>query len=155
MASVLTRQEFVEGKATTLQRYLSEAAAKEFRWGKHDCCTFIGEWARRVTGQNPADPWKDGYCSEAMADAILAHGGGLGPVLHRALTAQGWAPVTGCAPGDISVVNAPTPAGRKLVASIFAGRGRFALVTHHGLVVATLPFFLGWRHPNARAHVYG
>lgn len=152
-------------KPTRLQLYLSKAAEQGFAWGKHDCCTFIAGWAEIITGHNPADPWRDAYCSEAMAETILAHNGGLGPALHKALTAQGWKPVTSMHLGDISMVMAPvhderappkaaTAWKKKPTASIFTGRGRFALVSTNGLVVAVLPFLMGWRHPDVMRHVY-
>ena len=150
-------------KLTTLQIYLSEAAAVPFQWGKHDCCTFIGAWAWHVTGKSPIDRWREAIAdpllmqctNETMADAILSHAGGIGPLLHKTLTPDGWTPAASFARGDICVVNAPTPSGRKLCAAIFAGHGKWALLTTRGLVVAPVPFLLGWRHPNARAHVYG
>jgi len=150
MAQVYVSERTKLGKPTALASYLSEAAAEPFEWGHHDCCTFIAGWAKRVTGLDPAAPWRGAYCSEAMAEAIVRQGGGLGPVLHAALKPQGWVAVTGCAPGDISVVEAPTPRGKRLVASIFAGRGKFAMLTQRGLVAAQVPFLLGWRHPNAQ-----
>jgi hypothetical protein len=154
MAAILMRSAIQQlAKPTALQVYLSTAAAKPFKWGQHDCCTFIAGWAERITGKNPSDPWRGAYCSEAMADAILAHGGGLGLTLKAALAPIGFVPVTGCAPGDVSVVRAPTPTGPKLCASLFVGRGQFALLSSRGLVVAQLPFMsLSFRHPDARHH---
>jgi hypothetical protein len=135
-------------RTTPLADYLSEAGAIGFKWGSHDCCTFIANWAKRITGQDPAGPWRDAYVSQVMAEIIVRQAGGLGPLLHGALKPQGWVAVTGCAPGDISIVQAPTPQGKQLTSSIFVGRGRFALLTQRGLVVAPMPFMLGWRHPD-------
>jgi hypothetical protein len=133
----------------TLSAFLSEAAARGFAWGQHDCMLFVADWARRLTGNDPGARWRGTYSTQAEAEAILSRGGGPGPILHEALTAQGWVPVVSdLKPGDIAVVRVPAFAGHALVASVFAGRGRFALVTERGLVVAPAPLMLGWRHPN-------
>jgi hypothetical protein len=134
---------------TALASFLSAAAARGFVWGEHDCMLFVADWAKRLTGQDPGAPWRGTYATQAEAEAILVRGGGPGPILHQALGAQGWHAITGgCAHGDIAVVRVPTLAGRTLAASIFVDRGRYALVTEQGLVVAPAPLLLGWTHPS-------
>jgi len=149
MAEVLTLNPRQHQRVTPLARYISEAADQPFEWGRHDCCTFIAGWAKRITGIDPSEPWRDGYCSEAMAEAILEHGGGIGSVLHGALKPLGFVGVPSCYPGDICIVKAPTPRGPRLCCSLFVGRGRFAMLTQRGLVVGPVPYLMGWRHPNA------
>jgi hypothetical protein len=135
---------------TPLARFLSDAAARGFRWGEHDCMLFVANWALRLTGQDPGAPWRGTYSTEAEALGILHDGGGPGPILNGALIPQGWtARAGGCRAGDICVVRAPVRDGSlSLTASVHAGRGRFALVTERGLVVGPVPFLLGWSHPN-------
>lgn len=145
MAQALARMQ----TTSTLASFLSKAAARGFVWGQHDCMLFVADWAKCLTGRDPGARWRGTYSTQAEGEAILATGPGPGPILHGALTAQGWCVViSDFREGDICVVRAPTRSGMALTAAIYAGRGRCALVTKHGLAVATAPIMLGWTHPN-------
>lgn len=54
-----------------------------FAWGTHDCIIATCDHVRRVTGIDPAAPWRGTYSDEAGARAIYeAHGGVMGLFEH-------------------------------------------------------------------------
>lgn len=63
-----------------LEQYVAETRAiwrrSEFAWGSHDCILAACDHVRRVTGVDPAAPWRGEYDDEAGAkDIYEAHGG--------------------------------------------------------------------------------
>ncbi len=49
----------------------------EFSYGRLDCCLFVANVIRELTGKDPAAPWRGSYKSELEALMILAEYGGL------------------------------------------------------------------------------
>lgn len=66
-----------------MQEFIAQTRADwrraQFAWGSHDCIMATCDHVLRVTGIDPAAPWRDSYADEAGAMAIYeAHGGVLG-----------------------------------------------------------------------------
>jgi hypothetical protein len=120
----------------SLPAFLSRAAARGFRWGKHDCMLFAADWVLALTGRDPAAAWRGTYFDEASAAGIVAWNGGEGALLRRGLEAAGGWQVADDEPreGDIVLVRLPNHAGM-VAAGIGAGGGKVATLTRTGLVV--------------------
>lgn len=138
-----------------LPAFLSAATGRRFAWGTHDCMLFAADWVRELHGIDPAAPWRGTYGSADEAKTIVDNAGGMAPLIHAAVTPLGWQGVGGAARGDIALVRSPTRFGQQLVASVFVGHGKFALLTGSGLVIAPAPFVLGWRAPRLEARAHG
>jgi uncharacterized protein DUF6950 len=128
--------------AADLAAFLSRAAARGFCWGEHDCMLFAADWARELTGEDPAAPWRGAYSDEAGAKTILSAAGGMTAIMSGAL--RGWRKVRDEAAGDIVVASVPHHDAP--LAGVATYGGRVALATRRGLVVARVPVMLGWRH---------
>jgi hypothetical protein len=55
----------------------------KFKWGKKDCCIFVGECIEVMTGENPQKEFMGKYRSEKGAFRILREVGGIDGVLGR------------------------------------------------------------------------
>lgn len=138
-----------------LPAFLSVAAKRRFAWGQHDCMLFAADWVCEAQGSDPAAPWRGTYDTAQGAQAIIERAGGMSPLIHGVLAPLGWQGTAHVARGDIALVRAPTRFGQNLVAGVFVGHGKFALLTGSGLVVAPAPFVLGWRAPRVEMHAHG
>jgi len=131
---------------TPLSRFLSAAATRGFAWGRHDCMLFAADWAKALTGVDPAAGWRGTYLDETEARAVLSAAGGPEAQMHRALKRCGWRRIGAgpAAPGDIALAVPPRHADA--CAGIVAQSGRVALLTRGGLVVWPIPVLAAWRH---------
>jgi len=48
-----------------------------FEWGSNDCCLFAADWVHRVTGRDPAAPYRGTYSSGVGAQRIIDQAGGI------------------------------------------------------------------------------
>lgn len=141
-----------------LASFLAAALARPFARGRHDCCTFVADWAHETTGRDPAAHLRGTYHDDAGALALIAAAGGTAAIVGGALERQGWQRVAEPSAGDIAVVAVPTPAGTEDVAAVCTRaaengrRARFALVTARGLVVAPAACSAAWRHMRDVKH---
>ena len=133
--------------AQALSAFLSAAVRRPFVRGDHDCIMFAADWARELTGRDPAAAWRAAYASRGQASAILARGGGLEVMVGQALEAQGWHRVREPRAGNIGIIVAPTrdePKGGRVL-GVCAGRhGLWALVTARGLYIGPAPHVIAW-----------
>jgi hypothetical protein len=132
--------------AARLAAFLSQAAARGFVWGAHDCMLFAADWARDLTGRDPAARWRGTYADEAAAREIMRGAGGPVALVQDALEACGWgrAVQPGEAAGDI-VLCVPPHHGEPM-AGIVTPSGRTALLTRTGLVLWPVPAMWAWHH---------
>lgn len=130
-----------------LRRYLSHAAQRGFAWGEQDCILFAAGWAREVCGRDPAAAWRGQYRNEQSGMACLERAGGMATAIHAALTDCGWRRVhtEKIRHGDIVLADLPAHDAPQ-AAGIAVGRGRIALLTRRGLVVAPVTITRAWRH---------
>jgi hypothetical protein len=133
--------------AARLAEFLSQAAARGFRVGEHDCMLFVADWARALTGWDPAAPWRGHYTDKAGADAIVAAAGGPKLLLDAALIPCGWG-VAGIKvrAGDIVLA----ALHNEWLAGIVTAAGDVALLTRHGIVTGAAHVMYAWRHPAAQ-----
>jgi hypothetical protein len=130
--------------AARLAEFLSTAAARGFAWGQHDCMLFAADWARELTGRDPAMAFRGGYETEDEAREIVQEFGGAEALIRSAL-GVGWREVCGDRrAGDI--VLADPPGHGEPIAGIAADARRSALLTRRGLVVSSVPVLRAWRH---------
>jgi len=66
-----SRSSRLEGWEIRLDRYLRESAEKPFAWGEHDCCLFVCNAIREMTGKDPAAEFRGRYKTRAGAYALL------------------------------------------------------------------------------------
>lgn len=64
-----------------LDLYLRESADKPFAWGAHDCCLFVCDAVREMTGLDPAADFRGKYSTRAGAYALLRAKTGKRPFL--------------------------------------------------------------------------
>lgn len=55
----------------SLADFLSIAASRGFVWGEHDCMMFAADWARTLTGKDPAQGWRGSYSNQLEAAEII------------------------------------------------------------------------------------
>lgn len=134
-----------KGLTVGLAEFLSAAAARGFCWGTHDCMLFAADWARELTGADPAVAWRGSYDSQSGALAILTAEGGHISIMAQGLQPHGWRRVATeeTEPGDIVLAE---PVRHPVAAGIAVARARIALLTRRGLVVGPIPVTAAWRH---------
>lgn len=54
-----------------LMKTLSEYRTKEFKWGEHDCCLFVCDCVKAMTGIDPAENHRGHYSTELGAKKAL------------------------------------------------------------------------------------
>jgi hypothetical protein len=128
-----------------LAAFLSAAASQGFAWGRHDCMLFAADWARALTGDDPAAAWRGSYDSQFGALAILTAEGGHIQIMAQGLKPHGWRRVAteDTEPGDIVLAN---PLPHQVAAGVAVARDCIALLTRRGLVVGPVPVIAAWRH---------
>ena len=78
-----------------MQQHVEETRAiwlrTPFAWHDHDCIMATCDHVKRVTGTDPAGPWRGSYYDQKGAEAIYnAYGGVLG-LFHFGMTQAGFA----------------------------------------------------------------
>jgi hypothetical protein len=107
---------------------------------------FAADWARELTGRDPAAPFRGTYADEAGAMAIVTRAGGWVPLVQDALDGCGWERVLDPSEQEGDVILGVPPHHGVPVACIATTGGRAALLTRHGLVVWPVPRMWAWRH---------
>jgi len=62
-------------RLSQLITYASEAGARPFRPGRHDCALFAAGWVKQVTGQDLARGWRSTYRSLKRGQQLLVDAG--------------------------------------------------------------------------------
>lgn len=62
-------------RLSLLIAYASEAGARPFRPGRHDCALFAAGWVKQVTGQDHASGWRSTYRSLKRGQKLLEEAG--------------------------------------------------------------------------------
>jgi hypothetical protein len=62
---------------TRLQACLAARWDQPFVWGRQDCCIFVADCAKAITGQDPAADLRGTYADEASAARLLKRLGGV------------------------------------------------------------------------------
>lgn len=107
-----------------------------FVWGVSDCILSVCDHVRRMTGVDPAAPWRGTYDDEAGARAILQpFGGTLGIMRH------GMAAFPEGEPADGRPVVCDI-AGREIAGVVFGGRIGF--MAERGLIEMRAPVLAAW-----------
>jgi hypothetical protein len=84
-----------------LQAFVQSRLAEPFAWGKQDCCLFVCDAIKAITGHDPAADLR-GYSTEREAMRILrAHGGVRGLADTRAGAAV---PLLAAQVGDVGLL---------------------------------------------------
>lgn len=131
--------------AAGLSAFLAQAAARGFVWGEHDCMLFAADWAREVTGLDPAVHYRFAYRSADSAREIVMAAGGAEALLDAAAASIGWRKIDGPRQaGDIALV-AP-PLHPDLTTAVCVSARNVALLTQRGLLMWAVPVIAAWRH---------
>jgi hypothetical protein len=79
---------------------------RPFVWGETDCCLFVADWVREVTGIDPAAEWRGCYWSLRTARRLCRHHGGIVAAICREMDAL-FSRTDDPLPGDVGIVRAP------------------------------------------------
>lgn len=60
-----------------LERFVSDAADRRFRYGAFDCCLFVCEAIEAMTGTDPAREFRGRYSSRGAGRRLLLAAGGI------------------------------------------------------------------------------
>jgi hypothetical protein len=67
----------LSNSAAILNQYLSDIDGKPFVWGNHDCCLFVANYLKMITGVDYAAEYRGKYTTAVgAARALKRHGGG-------------------------------------------------------------------------------
>lgn len=75
----------IENWPRKLSEILQEKAAASFVWGENDCCLFVADCVKAITGVDYADEWRGLYQDEAGANTFVGFHGGLVGLLDYAI----------------------------------------------------------------------
>jgi hypothetical protein len=116
-----------------LGAFLASAGRTPFAFGSHDCLLWLADWAREVTGVDPAEDLRGRYRTWLGCQRFIAKRGGVEAIV-AACAARVGAPRTACAKaGDAGVVQALTDRGVMPVGAICTGE-RWAMLAPEGLI---------------------
>jgi len=117
-----------------LADYVERASAQPWAWGRHDCCTFAGDWVRAAKGRDPMARWRGNYATEAEAEALIQAAGGLVALWDVGCRDAGMRVATDPVQGDVGVIAVVGRDGPADVGAIHVGP-RWALLTPAGVGV--------------------
>lgn len=67
-----------------MDRILARYKDAEFRYGKLDCCLFVADVIKQLTGKDFAEPWRGKYTTEAGARRMIAEHGNMAGIASSA-----------------------------------------------------------------------
>lgn len=73
-----------------LNSFLLGYDGRPMRVGCDDCALFAADWVKFCTGHDPAQGWRETYCTEVDAEAILAGRGGMVALFDDVARFIGW-----------------------------------------------------------------
>lgn len=125
-----------------LDRYVEARRHRAMEWGAHDCCQFVRQGLRELTGLDPARGWKLGrYRTPRGAARVLTRLGGIAQIPVKAGLQP--IPVARAQRGDVMLCTvAGQPALGLCLGPHTAGPGATGLV-----FVPTLNCAAAWRLP--------
>lgn len=85
-----------------LEAFMAERADAPFAWGRNDCCTFVADMVKTITGEDAALPALRTHRTEAQALATLSAHGGVRAIAAAALGAA--LPANRATVGDVMLV---------------------------------------------------
>ena len=115
-----------------LSAYIERQRYIPFKWGTHDCCLFVADWVKELTGSDLATAFRSKYDSEFSADRLLAQHKGLEELVDWVFTTTGHNPIPPLSirRGDVGTVQTDEFNGPSL--GVCVGH-RIALVGKTGL----------------------
>lgn len=116
------------------------ASKRLFCWGTFDCCVFVSDAVRSMSGTDLLLPFRGRYATKRSAYLTLRRyaGGGIARAASRALSQIGQSeiPPSAAAAGDVVVYQAP---GGDALGIVDLGGRYIASVTEAGLVFLECP----------------
>ncbi|WP_244430943.1 DUF6950 family protein [Bradyrhizobium liaoningense] len=133
----------------TLADYLDAATKRSWHYGTLDCCTFMADWLVALGFQDPMADRRGQYSTRDEYRDLMRSEGGIVASCSRRFGSIGLRETVSPAAGDVALVLAPAPLGRRVVlvatGSICTGPVMRALVTSDvGLVGAKLETIKVW-----------
>jgi hypothetical protein len=131
-----------------LARFINDAAARGFEYGRSDCLLWLADWARLNGWRDPAYRWRGTYSTERECLRLVADEGGLFKI-----ACKGFAQLPRLAepddaqPGDIGVgrfTGARTGWGDGELGLLRTPLG-FAALTRRGVMVGPAVLVAAWR----------
>lgn len=127
-----------------LSEFLDRAAATPFQEGKFDCCLWLADWGRELTGLDGAREWRGTYTDADSCAAVLAAYGGVARVVRRGASLIGMKRLQEPHVGSVGVVKAILSTGEAAhVGGIYTGR-RWAFLTPGGIHFSTSGHIAAW-----------
>lgn len=130
-----------------LTGFLRAEARRAYDPARLHCLMLGADWARTLTGRDPAATWRDRVESEDVALAIVESSGGLEALMSRALEAIGWRETSAACRGDIGLIVVDAGAGPKDVCGVSTG-SRWAVRATRGLWIGRADAVRVWRSPG-------
>jgi hypothetical protein len=131
--------------AQLIASFLSQAAARGFAWGEHDCMLFAADWAKMLTGADPAKGWRGTYRNAWEANRIVEAAGGAQAHMHTMLAPLGWHLIDSRQAGTGDILLAHLPRQESFAAGVCVN-GKAALLTRKGLALWPCPIIAAWHH---------
>ncbi|MBX3480079.1 MAG: hypothetical protein KF842_06740 [Caulobacter sp.] len=147
MAEVVIRR---EARIALLEAWVAGAELRTWAHGEWDCLMAPCDWARALTGVDPAQPWRGRYDSAAGANAILTAAGGMARLVDRRLRALGWIRVREPRSGDFGVVTLADSGATRFGAVRYGGR--WVIATADGMLTCMARARAAWTAPE---HCHG
>jgi hypothetical protein len=120
--------------ADLLPAFIARAEAEPFSFGEWDCCLWLAEWGRELTGIDGGVAWRGRYRTALGCHRLLTREGGVAAVVKRGALACGMTQREAARPGAVGVIEVITAKGRRPVGALFTGR-RWVVLRHGGGVL--------------------
>ena len=118
----------------TLREFLARAEARRIIYGQWDCCLWLADWGRVLTGTDAAGHLRGRYRTALGAERVLRREGGLREVIGRGATLVGMKPLQEPKEGAVGVVRVLSKPGViREVGAIYNGR-RWAVLAPAGIL---------------------
>lgn len=127
-----------------LNDFLERAAATPFQPGTFDCCLWLADWGRELTGVDAAADWRGTYDDALGCLAAMRAQGGVAKLVRRGATDIGMKRLSEPQAGAVGIIRAVLPGNvRAHLGGLYTGQ-RWAFLTPEGIALSKCGHVAAW-----------